>query len=126
MTEKQWSVCVILLICLGLALFIVYIISGNKILKQLGFYTGSIVLIISVFAFFLAKNKYNSTINSAAAIITSPAVTVTGSPSEKGTKLFILHEGVKVDVTGEQEGWTEVKIANGNVGWVKSSELHKI
>ena len=126
MTEKEWSVCVILLICIGLALIAVYITSGNKVLKQVGFYTGSIVLIISIFAFFIAKSAYTSAVSSSSAIITSGSVTVTGSPSEKGTKLFILHEGVKVDITNEQDDWVEVKIANGNVGWIKSANLQKI
>src|SRR6218665_106484 len=114
MSEKEWSIFVIALICIGLAFIAVYIVSGNRILRQVGFYLGSVLIIISVFSYFLARNKYNSTINSASAIILSPSVTVNGSPSEKGTKLFILHEGVKVDVTGEENGWTEIRIANGN------------
>ena len=126
MTEKQWSLTFIALIFLGLLLIAVYIVSANRFLKQTGFFGGSFLLILSVFVFFLAKNKYNTTINSTSAIITSGAVTVTGSPSEKGTKLFILHEGVKVEVTDEENDWSEIKIVNGNVGWVKTSDLQKI
>lgn len=126
MSEKAWSIFVIMLICIGLALIAVYIVSRNRILRQVGFYLGSVLIILSVFSYFFARNKYNSTINNPSAIILSPSVTVNGSPSEKGTKLFILHEGVKVDITGEESGWTEIRIANGNVGWVKSGSLEQI
>ena len=81
---------------------------------------------ISIFTFFIAQNKYNRTKNSREAIITSAAITVTGSPSDKGTKLFILHEGTKVAITHEDEAWAEIYIANGNTGWIKKTELQKI
>lgn len=126
LTEKEWSLLLILLLFVGLALIALYIVSANKSMKQLGFFGGAGVLILCVFVFFIARSKYSSTLNSSSAVITAASVTVTGSPSDKGTKLFILHEGVKVDVTDEQDDWTEVKIANGNVGWVKTTDLQKI
>jgi SH3-like domain-containing protein len=74
----------------------------------------------------MARSKYNSIINNSSAIITAASVTVTGSPSEKGTELFLLHEGSKVKIMDQENEWTEVKIANGNVGWIKNSKLEKI
>ncbi len=65
-------------------------------------------------------------VNGNTAIITAQSITVTGSPNEKGTKLFILHEGTKVNVTQEDLDWVEIKIANGNTGWIKHSQLEKI
>lgn len=126
MTERQWSGLLITSIILGLALIVIYILSANKILKQLGFFGGLILLIFSVFTFFMAKNKFNSAVNNSSAIIVASSVNVTGSPSEKGTVLFLLHEGSKVKVMDHENDWTEIKIANGNVGWIKDSSLEKI
>ena len=80
----------------------------------------------SVFVFFLAKHKYNQSITSSDAIITSSAVTVLGAPNEKGTKLFLLHEGTKVNLIQTDDDWAEIKIANGNVGWVLSKTIAPI
>ena len=126
MSEKEWSTLLILLFIASLLLFSVYIASQGKVLKQLGFFGGFFVAALSVFSFFMAKSKYSNTVNSSSAIITSAAVTVTGSPTEKGTKLFILHEGTKVNITDQNEDWIEIKIANGNVGWIKSADLKEI
>jgi tetratricopeptide (TPR) repeat protein len=126
MTEKQWSELLIGSIILGLALIAIYILSANKILKQLGFFGGLALLIFSIFSFFMAKNKFNSEVNNSSAIIVVSSVNVTGSPSEKGTVLFLLHEGSKVKIMDQENEWTEVKIANGNVGWIKNSNLEKI
>ena len=125
-SEREWSLICITLIILGLLLFSVYIISSKSILKQLGFFGGGLFIILSVAVFFIAKHKYNLTITTSSAIITTESVTVSGSPTEKGTKLFVLHEGTKVEITDEGTDWTEVKIANGNVGWIKTSQLEKI
>jgi len=98
----------------------------KKSLKQFGFFGGTTLTIFSIATFFIAEHKYNTTKNSSEAIIISPAITVTGSPNEKGTKLFILHEGTKVNITQEDVNWAEIKIANGNTGWIKISEVKKI
>jgi hypothetical protein len=126
MTEEEWGIFLITCLIVSMLLFILYVFSYSKFIKQVGFFSGSIVLILAIFSFFLGKSKYYATKNSNTGIIIAPSVTVTGSPSEKGTKLFILHEGAKVDITEKSEDWTEIKIANGNVGWVRSSVLEDI
>ncbi|MCE3280819.1 MAG: hypothetical protein K0S44_3010 [Bacteroidetes bacterium] len=126
MTEKEWGIFLITCLIVSMLLFIIYVFSYSKSIKQIGLFSGSIVLILAFFSFFLGKSKYYTTKNSNTGIIISPSVTVTGSPSEKGIKLFILHEGVKVNITEKSEDWTEIKIANGNVGWVRSSVLEEI
>ncbi|MES2287161.1 MAG: tetratricopeptide repeat protein [Bacteroidota bacterium] len=126
MTEKGWSQLCILLICVSLILFAIYITMQKRGLKQVGFFGGTTLVILSIITFFIAQHKYSITKNNTEAIITSPSITVTGSPNEKGTKLFILHAGTKVNVTQEDVSWAEIKIANGNTGWIKISELQKI
>ena len=125
-SEKEWSLLHIGLLVLALLFFVVYIISSSNKFRQLGFFAGSLFIILSITTFFIAKHKYNLTVASASAIIIGESVTVNGSPSDKGTKLFLIHEGTKVDITNEDSDWTEVKIANGNVGWIKTTELQKI
>lgn len=124
--EKQWSIILIISFALALFLILIFIINSNKTLKQLGFFGGIIFMILSVGLFFVAQHKYNSSKYSTEAIIIAPSVNVTGSPYEKGTKLFILHEGTKVKITEENGEWSEIKIANNNVGWVKAKTIKKI
>ncbi|MES2592296.1 MAG: tetratricopeptide repeat protein [Bacteroidota bacterium] len=126
MTETGWSLLCIVLVVVSLVLFGMYITAQNPILKQIGFFGGTILIVLCVSTFFIARNTFLSAKNSNGAIITSSSITVTGSPNEKGTKLFVLHEGIKVNITQEDSAWVEIKIANGNTGWVKKSHLQKI
>jgi SH3-like domain-containing protein len=43
-----------------------------------------------------------------------------------GTKLFIIHEGVKVSVSDEIDDYTEITLPNGKSGWVKKTVLLQI
>lgn len=124
--ERDWSILCILLFSVSMFLFGLFILSSNNGLKKMGFFTGCILFILTIITFFIAQHKYELTVKSSDAIIISSTATVTGSPNDKGTKLFILHEGTKVMVTQEQNEWTEIKIANGNVGWIKTDFLQKI
>ena len=60
------------------------------------------------------------------AIITQPSVTVKSSPSESGTDLFLIHEGLKVEIKDSLGNWREVRIADGNQGWLPASYIEKI
>ena len=64
--------------------------------------------------------------NRKGAVIFSSTVTVKSSPDESGTDLFVIHEGLKVDIKEELSGWCNIKIADGSSGWVKQSTLEKI
>jgi SH3-like domain-containing protein len=57
------------------------------------------------------------------AIIMQPKVDVLGEPRKGSTTLFVLHEGTKVTVLQEQNGWYEVKLGNGSVGWAGPEAL---
>ena len=126
LSEKEWSISLIILLFAALVLLSIYFSSETKALRQIGFFGGSLLLILALFTFFMARNKYETTLNSSSAIILSPSVTVTSSPAEEGTKLFILHEGTKVNITAEEGDWLEIKIANGNVGWIRKSVISQI
>ncbi|MBL0328956.1 MAG: tetratricopeptide repeat protein [Bacteroidetes bacterium] len=125
-SEKAWSISCILFFVAALIFIGIYITSHRSGLKKLGFFVGLLLFILSIFLYFVAQDKYELTKNSSNAIVISGTATITGSPDEKGTKLFILHEGTKVEITEEQSEWTEIKIANGNVGWIKSKFISKI
>ncbi len=125
-SETGWSVlCIIAFILFAFSIGL-YIASGKVILKQIGFWSTLLFFAAGISFYFVAKNIYKTASEDKEAIILSSTATVKGSPSEQGTKLFILHEGAKVKIESKENNWTEIKLANGNVGWVPSSSLGAI
>ena len=76
------------------------------------------IVLILMASLFLIRVHENSTVKYA--ILLSEKVDVTGSPAEDGTVLFSLHEGVKFKVEDIQGNWAKIRLADGNVGWIKN------
>jgi tetratricopeptide (TPR) repeat protein len=126
MTERAWSLLCISVLIVSLLLLGFYIVSTGRMLRQISFYSGMALFLVCILVFFLARHKYTLESTSDEAVVLSPSVTVNGSPSEKGTRLFLLHEGTKVTVLEVHDGWSEIRIANGNSGWLKNDQIERI
>jgi tetratricopeptide (TPR) repeat protein len=118
---------------IGICLFIgsllcglIYIVSRVLFLRKLGFWLASGMFILSVVTLSLAWSGYSVSKSTAEAIIFAPTITVKSSPDDKGTDLFVVHEGTKVRLLDNISGWYEIRIANGSVGWLPESSLEKI
>jgi SH3-like domain-containing protein len=60
------------------------------------------------------------------AIISSPVVSGKSSPDKSGTDLFVLHEGTKVTIEDTVGEWLEIRLSDGNKGWVPVNSLISI
>ena len=125
-TANQWGYMSIILFVLALALGAVFFIHGKPGIKKLAFSFGIFFLVISAITFGFGNKEKNKILNHNKAIVFAPTVTVKASPDESGTALFVIHEGLKVEIIEELGSWMEIKIADGNSGWVKKDILEKI
>lgn len=125
-TEKQWALICIAILCFSLLLFALYLVFSGILLKQVFFWSGLGVFFLSLFVLFLAHQQYDTVTSHDTAIVLSSSVTVKGAPEDKSTQLFVIHEGTKVWILKTQGEWTEIKLSNGNQGWLISSDISAI
>jgi len=112
---------IISLLCLS-----IYIYSSKYRHKVLGFWFAITLVVISLSSFvFSARNKF-LVYDSHKAIITIPMISGKSSPDSSGTDLFVLHEGTKVSVEDEVGEWLEIRLSDGNKGWVPLNSLNII
>lgn len=45
------------------------------------------------------------------------------APIENGTQVFMIHEGTKVHITRSLGEWVEIRLADGNVGWIRKNSI---
>jgi tetratricopeptide (TPR) repeat protein len=60
------------------------------------------------------------------AIVVVPQAEALFGPFDTATKFFALPEGAPVKVLAEKDDWCKVKRLDGNVGWVKKSEIERV
>lgn len=51
---------------------------------------------------------------------------VRSTPSSSGTVLFQLHEGATACLLHDNEGWQEIQLDNGNVGWISRDAVEGV
>lgn len=103
-----------------------FFFSRSVAIKRLGFWIGIVAIVFSGFTFSLAAQQKKKINTRDHAIVFCPRVTVKSSPSETGTDLFLIYEGLKIQVTDSLSNWKEIKLADGNQGWLPDSCIVKI
>ncbi|MBI5010906.1 MAG: SH3 domain-containing protein [Bacteroidia bacterium] len=103
-----------------------YIYSTRYIYKVVGFWFAVSMLFISSFSFALGNRNKDLVSDSQKGIIFSPVVSGKSSPDNSGTDLFVLHDGTKVTIEDEVGEWYEIRLSDGNKGWVPSNSLEII
>lgn len=111
---------------LFLLLFALFLFASTIRYKQLTFWFAVIALAYSLLTFSFGSSQRSKLVNHNSGVITERSVRMKGSPSETGTELFILHEGLSVQITDKLGEWIEIRLADGNKGWVKESALIRI
>jgi len=84
--------------------------------------SGGLSLVFLLFLFTTSKRISES----ACVIVMDSRVEVRSMPGELGMSLFQLHEGTRACILSTENDWTEVKLDNGNVGWLISSAIEPI
>ena len=121
-----WAWLAIISVFLTLTLFILFLIANVSAYKRIAFSLSIMFLIVSISSFVFAQKQYKSVHEAGQAVVTAPTIVVKGSPSETGTELFVIHEGLKVIITENVGDWYQIKLPNGNQGWLKVSSVEII
>ncbi len=112
---------ILFLLCLSL-----YFYTSKYRLKVMGFWLAVLFLLASLSSLALTLRNKNLVYDSGKAVIFSPVVNGKSSPDDSGTDLFVLHEGTKVTIEDEVGDWYEIRLSDGNKGWVPGNSLEII
>lgn len=106
--------------------FAAYLFLKNTKIRRWSFYLFGTTLVVGLMSWALVENHDNHMHENKGAIITTDATYVKGAPTEDGANLFMLHSGTKVTVVDGLESWKKIRLANGNEGWIISSDITEI
>jgi len=126
LSSNKWAVISVTSFVLSLLFVSLYIYSSKYRHKVLGFWLALSLLVISASSFAFTLRNKSLIFDSHRAIIFSPAVSGKSSPDASGTDLFVLHEGTRVAVEDEVGEWCEVRLSDGNKGWIPLNSLNII
>lgn len=117
------SVAFFFLFLIALFLFI-YIRQTNS--KRLFMGMSAICLLMSFITFFMAWQSRKELYNRSYGIVFDPSITVKSAPGDAGNKLFVIHEGLKVELLQHSGSYSKIKLPNGHIGWIPAEAIEKI
>ncbi len=125
-TSNGWAaisiVCFILLLT-GVAF---YFFGKAIALRKTAFFASIALFFVCAVSFVYAQRQKAEQLSHDYAIIFTPSVTGKSTPDVGGTDLFLLHEGTKVKVKSRLNGWVEIQMTDGNVGWLQEKDIEVI
>ena len=125
-SSTGWGVAALTLWWAGLAGLAVWQVGEKREGQKLGFLAGFVFLLLNLLPFLLAPSRIWFEKNTGQAIILEKTASLRSAPDEAGTEIMLLHEGTKVSLSEQLSGWWQVRLANGETGWLEGRVLEQI
>lgn len=126
MGSDGWAVAFIVLFVVTLLGAAAFLFADGVAMRKSGFFGGIVALLLCVMSLSISLDKRDEILNSREGIIMMASVTMTTSPDKNGSEMAVLHEGTHVSVLSELGEWLQVSLKDGNVGWLKKTEIELI
>ena len=119
----QWAYVAVVFIILFVLLYIAFYNFRYASRKRTAFVISLISLFLSIGAALFAYLQYDAFMSDEPAIVFAEEVSVKSEPNKKSQELFALHEGTKVNILDQLNGWKRIRIADGTTGWIPAEDI---
>ena len=125
--SDAWTIIFIVSFAVFCGLVLLFLLGRTIAARRSGFFAGIAVLLFAIMALSFAVWQKNDYMRADEAVVMRPVTSVKSSPSGEASKdLFILHEGTKVKLIDQLGTWSNVELADGRQGWMKTDDLEVI
>jgi len=125
-SSDTWSFISISAFIIFLILIGLFIFSRIVTIRRISFLLSIFMVVFAGFTYSFASKQKKKIEQRSGAIVFCPRVTVKSAPTATSTDLFLIYEGLKVEITDSIGTWKEIKLADGNEGWLPDSCVVKI
>jgi len=126
LSYNQWSVLAVVFSFLAAILFLLFYVSSISNRKRMYFLTSVLSFFLLLITIGISYNQYQKVTSTKTAIIFTSKVSVNNAPTLNSDEVFILHEGTKVVILDAVDNWRKIKLADGKIGWISTSDLKEI
>lgn len=122
----QWAYLAVTLVILFVLAYLTYYFLRSANQKRIALIAGIFSLSLGALSILMASLQHEQNKKDNPAIVFSKEVKVASEPNENSDIIFTLHEGTKVNVVEELDGWQKIRIADGQTGWLLGENIKRI
>lgn len=126
MSSDGWTVVVLCALALVAVFVLVWLFAPGVAWRRSGFYGACFAVLLLGGSLYYAQSGYAQLTDGERAVVMMNSVPVKSSPAQSGKDLFVLHQGTVVTSGELLDGWIQVTLSDGNVGWIESRNIEKI
>lgn len=126
MGTDGWTILALSAFAICLALVLVWLFVHIPFWKRMGFAGACVALCVTGCSFVYAQMRYSDIHDGAMSVVMSESVNMKSSPAVAGKDLSVLHQGTIVKMGEQLDGWVQITLSDGNVGWVENRDIEKI
>lgn len=125
-STNVWAVIALAMFVAALLCAVIFLTIARARGRLLSFWLAAAALLLSILTVSLALHNNSLVNNNNRAVITCSIVTGRSAPGDNGSEIFVIHSGTTVTVEQELGEFLEVRLPDGNKGWLKGDCLEKI
>lgn len=126
MSSTSMGITGMLLWWLGFGALGVWGLGKTRTQKKWGLTAGIVFLALSLLPYSLATSRASFEKNSKQAILIQKTAILRAAPDDVSQEIMTLQEGVKVQQIENFNGWWQVRLENGELGWLPEQVMERI
>ena len=126
MSADGWSKIAVFFFIITLVMLGTYLMIDITTIKRLSLLVSLVFLALFLQSYLMAELNYIDMQENNYGITFEPTINVKSEPKETSTELFVIHEGLKVQILDNSLGWYKIKLVNGSIGWLQESSIKVI
>lgn len=126
MTSTNWAIFSIIISFLLVIGLIIMLVTPKQWLRSTGFIVAILMMLMLTLSIIFSHKEYVRYEKNPEAIVMQGVLNAKSTPNDSGADLFIIHEGLKVTITDRLNEWYEIRIPNGEKGWVNKKSVEII
>ena len=127
MTSNGWTVTSIVMLAMALILVMFYLLSANILLRKVGFFVAIVLIVSFIVTSALAMSSRRALLNDdRAVVICNDTTPVHASPDSASKIIRQPSQGVTVRISRVHGDWTEISFADGEMGWIRNSNIEAV
>ncbi|MBI1804258.1 MAG: tetratricopeptide repeat protein [Ignavibacteriae bacterium] len=125
-SSSGWALIGIGALWLAVGAGMLFFLLRSVFVQRLAVFGGLLLVIAAALSFISMYQQHRHEQSDRTAIVFAPSVSVKSAPDGQSTDLFVVHEGVKIELLDSVGEWKKIRLADGKVGWMMTESIQVI